>query len=695
MTHPGSNDDERRRDAERKKQSRLQARRVHISVSAASLRRRTRLEKDVRKWLRHYFPEVFEYDFTANQTAIVDAILTAATEGGDQSIAAPRGDGKTSIAECVIVYCVLKGILLFPVIFSATGDDAERILGNIKQRLEENERLVEDYNEVCGPAKALEGQPNRANGQVVYGNIGSVEFGDTRSKIRWSGRQVVLPTIAVKGSRATGSVIATRGLDAAVRGLRYLTKRPDLAVIDDPETRDIAGSDDDRQRHKLELKIDQDIAGCAGQTRRLARVVLTTIMSRKSLSYKLTDPEQKPSFRGKRFRYMMQLPERLDLWDEFVSLTQTDWRAEPKTRVAHEFYLNHRDLMDAGAVVGNPYRRGDRVEVSAIESYFVEVARIGQESVSTEYDNDPPEETGPVESGITSHLILQHLSGYDRCVIPPGCTVVTQGVDVGKYALHFVVRAWRPDGTGFVIDKGVQDVAGTTIGQDMGVEHAILQALRARMEKANDGSYRTIDGEVVPVSLTLIDAGYKTDAVYAFCREAGLSCRPAMGIGKSAGCVRVHFQDVTRASKDRKPGDHWFLSRQSRGAWLVNMDADYWKAWEHARWLTATDKPGTMFLYGTASPEVGRRRGRYEVEHFTYSKHLCAEVEVEEPIKGVLVRRWRAKSDTNHFFDASYMTNVAANMRGIRLIQPGHAGFQKPEGGWFAAQETNKAKPRR
>jgi hypothetical protein len=262
----------------------------------------------VRKWLRHYVPEVFEYDFTENQTAIVDAILTAATEGGDQSIAAPRGDGKTSIAECVIVYCVLKGILLFPVIFSATGDDAERILGNIKQRLEENERLVEDYNEVCGPAKALEGQPNRANGQVVYGNIGSVEFGDTRSKIRWSGRQVVLPTIEVKGSRATGSVIATRGLDAAVRGLRYLTKRPDLAVIDDPETRDIAGSDDDRQRHKLELKIDQDIAGCAGQTRRLARVVLTTIMSRKSLSYKLTDPEQKPSFRGKRFRYRSLRP---------------------------------------------------------------------------------------------------------------------------------------------------------------------------------------------------------------------------------------------------------------------------------------------------------------------------------------------------------------------------------------------------
>ncbi len=201
---------------------------------------------------------------------------------------------------------------------------------------------MEDYGEVCQPAAALEGQSNRASGQVVYGSIGTAEFTDQRSKIRWSGRQIVLPTIKCKGSRASGQVIATRGLDAAVRGLRYGVMRPDLAVIDDPETRDIAGSTDDRQRQKLELKIDQDIAGCAGQTRRLSRVILTTIMSRRSLSYKYTDPAQKPSFRGRRFRYMVKPPERQDLWDEFVMLRRADWAADPPTQRAHEFYTAHR-----------------------------------------------------------------------------------------------------------------------------------------------------------------------------------------------------------------------------------------------------------------------------------------------------------------------------------------------------------------
>jgi hypothetical protein len=677
---------ERRRDAERKRKSRLQARRVQVTVTSASLRRRSRMEKDVQRWLRFYFPEVFEHAFTENQTAIVNAILTAANVGGDQSIAAPRGDGKTSIAECVIVYCVLTGVLSFPVIFSATGDDAERILSNIKQRLEENERLVEDYGEVCQPAAALEGQSNRASGQVVYGSIGTAEFTDQRSKIRWSGRQIVLPTIKCKGSRASGQVIATRGLDAAVRGLRYGVMRPDLAVIDDPETRDIAGSTDDRQRQKLELKIDQDIAGCAGQTRRLSRVILTTIMSRRSLSYKYTDPAQKPSFRGRRFRYMVKPPERQDLWDEFVMLRHADWAADPPTQRAHEFYMANRKPMDAGAVVGNPHRRGDAIEASAIETYYVEVARIGQESVSTEFDNDPPEETGPIESGITAYRVQRQLSGYPRRIVPPGCTVITQGIDVRKIALHFVARAWRPDGTGYTIDYGVQEVLGTIRGSDDGLEMAITQAIRARMEFLATNPYRTPDGQEVPVDLTLVDAGWQTQVIYHACRQLGRDIQPAMGFGQSAGCVQARFSEVIRPSPDRKPGDGWFLSRQRRGTWLVCMDADRWKTWEHARWMTATDKPGTMFLYG--EPSDTQALSFDEKGHFSYAKHVTAEIEIEEVVKGRLVRRWTNKSDTNHYLDASYMANVAANMKGVRLLRE-PAGRHQPEvkGGWFAAQE--------
>lgn len=704
-----SDSERRKNDQERKRDVRAADKDVLIpGLPKKNRQRRLRYEKDDEKWLRFYFgpksncPDPFWYAFTSQQQEMIRAIRHAIIYGVDQSIAASRGEGKTTLAERLLLKYTLQGVVGFSVLCAATGTAAANCLEAIRDAIETNDLLADDYPEVCIPVRALENTPNRAHYQTVTGTRfdNGEPFERAPSRFSWCGQEMVLPN--VPGSPAKGAVIATRGLDAAVRGLKRKGRRPDVVVIDDPDTEETARSAD--QAKKLEARIDNALGALGGQQKNVARVMLTTLQNRIAVSYRFTDPTQKPSWKGRRFRFLVQKPSREDLWDEYIqmrgqcqqSLTEDGESADPFARAAHGFYLSHRKEMDAGAVVANPHRfngeklpDGSKMEVSALQHYYNEMADKSPEFCSCELDNDPPEETGPVESGITSHLILQHMSGYDRCIVPPGCTVLTQGIDVGKYALHFVVRAWRPDGTGYTIDKGVQDVTGTSLGQDVGVEHAILQALRSRMDKANDGSYQAINGDVMPVGLTLIDAGYKTDAVYAFCREAGMSCRPAMGIGKSAGCVRVNFSTVTRPSLDRKPGDHWFLSRQPKGVWLVNMDADFWKAWEHARWMTSTDKPGTLFLYGTASDSV-KRRGRYEIEHFTYSKHLCAEIEVEEPVKGVLVRRWRAKSDTNHFFDASYMADVAANMKGIRLLQPRKLVSTAPAGGWFAAQEKRK-----
>lgn len=685
---PQSDDERRRLDAERKRAVRATDKDVLIpDLPAKNRRRRLRYEKDDAAWLRYYFgpksnvADPFTYKFTSQQTEMIAAIRHAIRYGGDQSIAASRGEGKTTLAERLLVKYTLEGRVSFSVLCAATGSAAGNSLESIRDAIENNDLLAEDYPETCIPVRALENTPNRAHYQTVTGHRFDTgeAFERVPSRFSWCGQEVVLPS--VPGSPSNGAIIATRGLDAAVRGLKRRGKRPDVVIIDDPDTEETARSED--QAKKLEARIDNALGALGGQKKNVARVMLTTLQNRIAVSYRYTDPTQKASWKGKRFRYLVEPPARVDLWDEYVQLRgacqqvvdEGGESTDPFARGAHKFFLAHRKEMEAGAVVANPNRfngeklpDGSRYEMSALQHYYNEMADKSPEFCQCELDNDPPEETGPVESGLTSHIILQHMSGYERLVVPPGCEIVTQGIDVGKYALHYVVRAWKPDGTGYVIDKGVQDVAGTTLGRDIGVEHAIVQALRSRMEIANSGIYHQIDDESVPVSLTLIDAGYKSEAVYAFCREAGLACMPAMGIGKSAGCVKVRFTGVQKISDTRRPGDHWFMSRENRRDWLVDMDADHWKSWEHARWMTATDQPGTMFLYGAASDNV-KRRGRYEIEHFNYAKHIVAEIEVEEPIKGVLVRRWRAKSEANHFLDASYMSNVAANMRGISLLK--------------------------
>jgi hypothetical protein len=474
----------------------------------------------------------------------------------------------------------------------------------------------------------------------------------------------------VPGSPSAGAIIATRGLDAAVRGLNKRNRRVDVAGIDDPDTEETVNSEE--QAKKLEKRIDRAIAGLGGQQRTVARVMLTTIQNRSCVSYKFTDPAQKPTWKGKRFRFLIKKPERPDLWDEYVQLRQ----AHPNDefgRIAHAFYLDNRDAMDAGAEVANPNRFDpqelpDRtqLEVSALQRYYNEVARIGPEAVASEYDNDPPEEAAAIESGITPHRIQKQLSGYQRKVVPPECTVLTQGIDVRKVALHWVVRAWRPDGTGFTIDYGIHEVHGTTYGSDEGLDVAVKRAILARLEATNETEYLTTSGQRMPVDLTLVDAGWRTNAVYAACAEAGLGVLPIMGFGKSAGCTQANFADVQRRSQDRKPGDGWFLSRKGR-LWLVCADTDRWKAWEHDRWMTASSKPGCLTIFGEVSDRPDRLSAD-EKAHHSYARHICNEVEVEEPYQDTIRRRWKAKSENTHWLDASYYSDVAANMKGIRLV---------------------------
>ena len=146
----------------------------------------------------------------------------------------------------------------------------------------------------------------------------------------------------------------------------------------------------------------------------------------------------------------------------------------------------------------------------------------------------------------------------------------------------------------------------------------------------------------------------------------GSGVKPIMGFGKSSGCTQANFSDVQRRSQDRKPGDGWFLSRRGR-VWLVCADTDRWKAWEHDRWMTATDKPGSLQLFGEPSPKPDRL-STDEKAHHSYARHLCNEIEIEEPYKDTIRRRWKAKSDNTHWLDASYYSSVAANILGIRLI---------------------------
>jgi len=670
---------ERQRDAQRKRAVRSKGRLV-IVPPCADRARRARLEADDEAWLMYYWgpgcgcDDPFTYDFTSQQRDMIRDIGLAAREAEDAADAASRGEGKTTLFRRLLCKYVLQGILSFPVILGATRDAANDSLEQIKQGFETNRRLLRDYPEVCVPVRALENTPNRAHYMLVTGlrHDNSKPYVAHPADFSWCGNEIRFPN--VPGAPSRRAMIATRGLDSEVRGLNK-GRRPDLAAIDDPDTEETVNNE--IQRDKLMRRIEKAIGFLGKQNRRCGRIMLTTLQSRTCASAIYTDPTQKPSWRGKRFRYLIKPPARVDLWDEYVTLKQDDWRNG--TNHAHELYVEKRAEMDAGAKVANPNRHSAD-QLSALQNYYDEVARKGPEAVATELDNDPPEEDGPVESGITATRIQKRLSGYPRGIVPPECRILSRGIDVQKAGLHWVVKAWRSDATHYVIDYGFFETHGTTYNSEVGVEHAIYRALTDYMEQSVP--YLTPDGEERRIGLTLVDSGWQDKAVIAACREIRLGIYPAKGHGKSHGCATPNFYEQTKETKDRKPGDGWFQSKIKQkavrgGVWLVNCDTDRWKEFEHARWMTAEGKPGAAYLYGQMSDEerkyADRRMPRDAKDHFAFAKHLTAEIQTEEVVRGKLVRSFRVKPGRvqNHYFDASYLADVAGAMQGVRLL--GHA----------------------
>jgi hypothetical protein len=645
---------ERSRDVDRKRQKR-QEQKLIIVPQCENRSRREELEADDVAWLMHYFgpasevKDPFTYEFTSQQRQIIEDFRNAIIYGGDQAEAASRGEGKTTIIERLDTKYTLQGVLSYSVLFQATGALADNSLDSIKTAIEENLLLRADYPEVCVPVAALENTPNRAHYQLVNGfrHDNGEPFEMAPSRFTWCGQEIIFPK--VPGSPSAGSIIATRGLDAAVRGLKKRGRRPQLAVIDDPDTEETARSED--QSTKLANRIDKTIAGLGGQKKPIARILLCTIQSRTAVAYRFTDPQLKPSWRGRRFRFLVEKPVRTDLWDDYVSQVQADWRGG--TALAEKMYLDNRDEMDRGAVVANPNRYAPW-EHSAIQHYYNLVARLGQDAVDTEYQNDPPPESDEDLLILTAYHIQENcVSRWPRRVVPDGTVAITIGADVQKLGLHWVAIAWQPNGAGFVIDYDFWEFM--TAGRKAAdCEVLILEGLLAWHEAmiAKPFVSSSDEAESFLADLTLIDTGYRdkmwnTQPVQVFCSQVGVKFMAAKG-----------QPNYSRPRERRiRTGDNWHIARDGRSK-VVVTNADHWKLKVHEGFLADADQPGSLRLF--AKPRIHGRVHRQS--HLSFAKHITSESWDNKKLC------WSEPTKANHYFDATYQAIVGRSICGIHCV---------------------------
>lgn len=114
----------------------------------------------------------------------------------------------------------------------------------------------------------------------------------------------MLPTIAAPGNKASGVVISCSGMKGSdIRGQNYARAdgqvvRPQLVMVDDPQTTESAWSPSQSQRREAILA--GDVLGMAGPGRKIAGLMACTVIRPGDMADNILDRDKHPEWQGER-----------------------------------------------------------------------------------------------------------------------------------------------------------------------------------------------------------------------------------------------------------------------------------------------------------------------------------------------------------------------------------------------------------
>ena len=662
----GARSYEDRRNAERDRQAEqsLAGRDIGQLPEVVNPNRKAACERNFQLFCESYFPETYSLAWSPDHLKVIEKIETAVLRGGLFALALPRGSGKTTITESAALWSMLYGHREFVVLIGATESAALELLDSLKTELEVNERLAEDFPEVCYPVAQLEGIANRCAGQLYKGE---------RTRITWTSNEIVLPT--VEGSRASGIIVRVAGITGRIRGMKFKRSdgrsvRPSLVIIDDPQTSESAGSlEQTRKRIRV---LAGDILGLAGPGQKISGIMPCTIIRPGDMADIILNRNTHPDWNGEKTRMVYRFPSNMKLWEEYAEIRAEALRTEGNFQKATEFYLANREAMDAGAEVSWE-ARFNHDEVSALQ-HAMNLKFQDEQAFQSEYQNDPlPDDTAD-DSLLSVDEICAKINGLARRRVPLKCDRLTMFVDVQKALLFYVVIAWAEDFTGAVIDYGswpdqhrheysLADANPSiqTLFPKAGFEGALYAALSALTDECLGREWEREDGAVLKIERALVDAnwGQSTDVVYQFCRQSSHAGVILPSHGRYVGASSKPMTEYRKQQGDRL-GFNWMIPNVAgkRAIRHVIYDTNYWKSFIHARLAVPVGDKGSLTLYG-----------RIPGAHQLFAEHLAAEYRVKTQGRGRTVDEWKLKpqSHDNHFLDCVAGCAVCGSMLGASL----------------------------
>lgn len=623
--------------------------------------RKARALSDLAFFLKTYFPARFKLEWgSAHLQAIAD-FERVIRHGGMKALAMPRGSGKTAITECAAIWAILAGYRRFLMIVGATAQKAKKTLRNITNQFKKRGPLADDFPEVCVPVLALKGVNQRKplfQGEPVQQT--------------WTKECIVLPNIP--GSAAASAIIQIAGLTGAIRGENFdrpdgELARPDLVVIDDPQTDESAKSVTQCQ-DRLEM-IDGAIHGLVGPDEAMATIALITVIRKGDVADTLLDPEESPEWQGQRTKMIEAMPTNMKLWDQWGQVREDGLRKRDGGKAGDEFYLKHRDEMDAGAVLSWPARKGK--DLSAL-LHAMTLRLKNDRKFAAEYQNEPINDKAVDTDLATAEQIRNKLNRVARGVVPSWVETLTAHIDVQMNALYWLVAGWSNGFNGAVIDYGVfpeqqseyfaysdvQHTLATAFDEPMGLEGRIFAGLGKVVSLIGGREWPgEVKGSVHRLRRILIDEGWQKATVYRFCRQSPHAAILMPSKGKGVTSTMKPIDEWTIRDGDRRAQNCIVYAADTKSpARHVLFDSNVWKSFTQHRLATAAGDRGSMTLFGDN-----------DRTHRMLADHLTSEIRKDPEWKGRKVWQWeKLPGRDNHFLDNLVGAAVAASIEGVSVV---------------------------
>jgi predicted phage terminase large subunit-like protein len=266
------------------------------------------------------------------------------------AIAAPRGHAKTTLVSLAyVLWSAIYRREMFILLISATREQAVGLLKNVKEQIQSNDLLRQDFPSIC------------------------YRPGDRPVPKPWRDHQIVL---------SNHVCIRALGANQGLRGMRHNEHRPSLVILDDLESQELVTSAE--QRQKTRDWFEKTLLKAGDPSTNI--LVIGTVLHQDSLLASLLEdrPGKSTGWTSRKYQAIESFSTHPELWDQWEAILNGGqlYQKGYGRQAALKFYENHKALMDEGTGVLWP-------ELEGYYQLMLMRACEGRISFQSEKQNEP------------------------------------------------------------------------------------------------------------------------------------------------------------------------------------------------------------------------------------------------------------------------------------------------------------------